>query len=227
MVDQGGPYGLVEFRDSLLQNSKSVGLAGFDKAAYSALYLFTRTTWRGASSYPIYLSGTGGKSPEYGGVHWADSVIYHDKKGPWLSAADGANSIGCANLKGNLTVFNPSGATTGISAKGHDNVLKVVEHRDPIPSAVSVSASGRDFTFTRTSLDLSFPLAMAYDVGGSAVNRFDYAGLSGLVVIPPGEGSAVVRVHPRKTAGGKTATLSIPESRYYSVTDAGSATMRF
>jgi len=217
------PSGTVEFRDVLVSGFKDQAVSGFSKPAYAAaLYRFTRLIVRDIGGVPLYLSGTARPTGDFGGVEWKDVVVQSGRKGPFLTTATLDTSPGVANVRGNITVFDPNGATMDLGAKAHDVDVRATGRRNVPDTTVSISADGLTFTATRTSDALDFPLAVTYEVAGNAVNRLDYAGLPGLIVIPPGAKAASVTVtpHPALRCGGRALTISLTAGSFYRLSGA-------
>ena len=100
---------------------------------------------------------------------------------------------------------------------------------NPSASGVTVVASGAratenpltnaSFTVTRTG-DLTAPLTVAYDVGGTATPDEDYIALPGIVTIPAGTATATIVVTPIDDTiveANESVTLSIHPSPAYAV----------
>jgi len=215
----GPASGQAEFRDVLVDGFRSTGVSGYRKAAYGAAeYRFTNATFRNIGSLPLYFSGTDAGVSEYGGVRFSGTVVHLDRNTSFLSTAEAAGSQGVANLAGDITVFNPYGAQMRLGAKAHDIHLEVRERRQSVASTVSVAATATGFRITRASEDLSFPLAVTYEMAGTAVNRQDYAGLPGVAVIPAGETAVNVTLRTRRRAcDALDVTLTLQESAFYTL----------
>jgi len=204
----GPGAGLVEFKDGLIENQTDTGISGFRKPAYGAAqFRFTRCVIRNVGNVPVYLSGVDPGAREYGGVEWVDTVAENPVNGTVLSTGESSDSFGVANLRGQLTVFDSKRPfTLGLTSilglvlgsKAHDISL-MVSHRGAQPqSTVSVAASGKSFVISRSSSDVSFPLAVVYEAPGG--------NLPGAAVIPPG--AANVTVTPVLPAGCIQMSLS-------------------
>jgi uncharacterized protein (DUF1800 family) len=95
------------------------------------------------------------------------------------------------------------------------------------PNADTSGSNPGVLTVTRTG-DTSAPLAVAYTVGGSAVNGIDYQGLPGSVTIPAFESSAAITVTPNPTlsqASSSTVILTLNPGTGYSLGASGPATV--
>jgi len=222
----GVPRGAVEVHNSLFENFKGTGVSGSAKPAYDSLVRFVSSTWREIGTYPFYLSGTSTTGAwEYGGVEWRDAVVYHSGSGPFLSTAEHSDSLGCANLKGNLTIFSADPVRMDLGAKAHDISLELAAKGAPAPVSVRIEAGQSSFIVTRISDDISYPLAVCYVTAGTARNRTDYAGLSGLVVIPAGETAADIPVF-FFMKGDRSIAVSLAPRPAYTIEGRGTAELR-
>ncbi|WP_166356434.1 hypothetical protein [Phytoactinopolyspora limicola] len=199
---RNGVTGKIEVRDSLLNvEPASSAIGSFNNDANGVEMHFTRNTvWNwgnAAQSYePIVVSS--GLQQAFGGLIFDDLVFVTDQPPLLLRAhreaqydPDGTATL--TNVHGTITVVNPHGVDvdTGenppvdydltVRTAAADNRAKVKV------TAQSSSVSGGDdaqLVFTRAGGDASTPLAIAYDVSGSARERYDYGGLSRVAVIP-------------------------------------------
>ncbi len=91
----------------------------------------------------------------------------------------------------------------------------------------SGNANG-EFTFTRSGTDLRAPLTVAYGVGGSAVNSFDYVFLPGTITIPAGASSVKLPLLPNpdlQAEGTDTVVVTLTPNAAYTVGSSASATV--
>lgn len=232
--------GTIELRDCLVQTAPGSGSLGvFEKKANGTQLKLVRTVWWNLGNiyerYPPFAFMGGGLVPlsdSYGGAEWIDNLLITDQQTPFLQAVrEKEGTGGLANLRGNVTVVNPNGVTVDWGMNPHDNDLDVVALSAPAPTTVSVRADrstvaaglSAQLIFTRESDDVSAPLAVAFHVGGTAVERFDYAGLSTFALIPPGERSVSVPLITRRvpqSRGRRTIVVVVDRHVSYSVSGA-------
>ena len=118
------------------------------------------------------------------------------------------------------TIGTPSGATLNIA----DNEPTVTVTASD-PNAAEPNDTG---TFTITRTNTTGNLTVNYTVDGTATSSSDYSALSGSVIIPNGQSSAVVTVVPiddPTVEGSETVTLTISTSPYHFVGLPSSATV--
>lgn len=206
------PGGVIEVRDALIHPTPLAGSVGvFHNKAYDGLQVrFTRTgmwSWdtERVGFGPISIGPVHGDIvPEYGNVAWTDSSLFTNIENPFLHAyLEPPDSLGMANLQGDLTVVNPPAIPEAdYGASPHDIGLDVTALTAAPTQTVRVTATPRriragrsaTLTFHRTTADLSDSLAIAYELSGTAVRRYDYEGLPGVAVIPAGRSSVNVRL---------------------------------
>lgn len=160
---------------------------------------FTRTGDLGSPlTVGFTVGGTAAANEDYGWlleeVTFAAGVATADV--PVSAAADGVydpgETVTAAVAAGaGYTAESPTPATITIADTVAVSVAKVTD-------AVEGGAVGA-FLFTRTG-DTSQPLTLSYGVSGSADPAADFISLSGTVVIPAGDASAIVYLTPREDA---------------------------
>ncbi|MFI7226240.1 right-handed parallel beta-helix repeat-containing protein [Nonomuraea angiospora] len=168
------------------------------------------------------------KAVEFGNINWTDCVIHSNQANP-LVIAPPVTGTTCKNLTGSITAYvtSPNNATAMSLGTGASVTLTVNEQAAPV-TTVSVAASSgsvahggsADFTFTRSGTDLSKTMAVVYSMSGTATHRYDYDGLSGVVVFPPGQPTAKVTLKTRRPdagTGARVATLLIGLSDAYTI----------
>ncbi len=109
-----------------------------------------------------------------------------------------------------------------------DGSLPKVKVRAASPKASAVDGTKGIFLFTRDG-DSSVPLAVNYQVEGTAVGGIDYKALSGIVAVAAGSGSAKVKVRAKPTAedaGKKTLRLSVLPGEGYGLDDPAAAKVK-
>ncbi|SEM47084.1 right-handed parallel beta-helix repeat-containing protein [Nonomuraea pusilla] len=205
---------------------------------------FTRTAiWNDAYSragkyQPIALVAVAGPdvAKKFGGVTWTDCVINTNQRNPLIAGYPYVNDSqsACTGLAGNLTAYLPAptgSPTLNVPAAGNTLTIEqfqapnVKDSVTPMPQ-VSVSASADavrrgdtvTFTFTRGGGDTSRTMAVAYSTTGTAEERYDYDGLSGMAIFKPGEATTTVTLRTRRPDLGndtRTVILEILHSDAY------------
>jgi len=222
------PVGVLEVRDCFIARDSS-GVSGtvgvFNKSAEGTHLLMNRVCLEdmntSADTYPpITVSdtkpdGSGIPPAEYGGMTFNDVALVTSHHDPFLAAWESTGTSGLANVHGNLTVIAPVAASTSdvtqdLGSLPHD-VDHAVSPRLTAPATtVALAASTSTvnvgdtivLTFSRASADVSLPLAVRFYGEGTAVERFDYAGLARVAVIAPGAISTTVSIPTRRTQAG-------------------------
>lgn len=237
----GHPGGSVEVRDSFIQTSPySTSLAAYQKDAAAASLTFTRTAvlnWGNQDGLyePITLLGIA--EEDYGGVTWTDCSLITNQPGPFLAVhKENAAGAGVRALHGNITVVNPNGATMSLGVDPTDVTL-AVRALTSVPAttvgitAVDTTVNAGDLitlTFSRTSADLVAPLAVRYSLSGTAVERVDIDGITGMVIIPPGATTvqSTILARPQSgISGTRTATFTLTPTLGYSIGSASGVTV--
>jgi uncharacterized protein (DUF1800 family) len=129
-----------------------------------------------------------------------------------------------------LVELAPGAYTVQVSGVGDTTGVSLVEVYDLTPASlplVSITASKAtsdesganpgEFTFTRAG-DTLTALTVAYTVGGSAINGFDYPFLSGSVTFPAGAGTVRVPLSPNpdvQNEGNDTVVLTVAAGAAY------------
>jgi len=243
-----GLKGLVEFQDCLFESKNGYGL-DYHAPAYTGtdnpegnnpnkvFARFTKCFWRHTANayHPLFFEGTKWTDPnytipEYGGVEFIDCVLETTKSGPFIVAENGTNSLGIANIRGNITVINPNGATMMLTSKAHDIHLNVTEIKTPAATTVDVISNMPDaserkkiigtFTISRTGADLSLPLAVSYTLKGTAAQATDYKILKGYVMIPANEISVTDTIYPLTDLideNTETAVISLNSASFFTL----------
>ncbi|MDX3104618.1 hypothetical protein [Nonomuraea angiospora] len=205
---------------------------------------FTRTAiWNDAYSrpgkfQPIALVAVAGPdiARKYGGVTWTDCVINSNQRNPILAGypVAGDAQSACAGLSGNLTAYLPvptGSPTLNVPAAGNTLTIEqfqapnVKDSTTPMPS-VSVAASAGQarpgdavtLTFSRAGGDNTRTMAVAYSTTGTAEERYDYDGLSGVAIFKPNETTTKVTLRTRRPDRGadtRTVILEILHSDAY------------
>ncbi|MEU6411998.1 right-handed parallel beta-helix repeat-containing protein [Microbispora sp. NPDC046933] len=180
-----------------------------------------------------------GTATQFGNIDWTACVIHSNQANPLLVAPPVSGTT-CTNLTGDITAYvtAPNNATAKSLGAGANVTLTVNELTDPnadqsptpkttvsvAPASATVAHGGSvDLTFTRSSTDISRTMAVVYSMTGTATQRYDYDGLSGVVVFEPGKTTAKVTLNTRRPdsgTGARVATLLIGLSDAY-VVDAG------
>lgn len=249
-ADSDSPTGTIEVRDSFIYNTPRAGCLGvFANQAYGAVQVkLTRTTfWSWGTTVGTYRPIAIGPRhtmsadpiPEYGNVTWTRCSMFTSVSNPFLTAhLEPAGSLGMANLQGDLMAVNPNVTPDEYyGAQPHDIGLAVDAGLSAPAQTVTVIASptvvpagqSAALQFRRSSADLSRPLAVAYDVSGTAVQRYDYTGLGLVAVIPAGQTFVNLPLKTGRPDGGtgtrtvRVAIQSFPAA--YTVGSPGVATV--
>ncbi|WP_166350099.1 hypothetical protein [Phytoactinopolyspora limicola] len=218
---RNGVTGQIEVRDSLLNvEPASSAIGSFNNDANGVEMHFTRNTvwnWGNAAQDLKPIDIQAGTQQAFGGLIFDDLVFVTDQPPLLLRARsspahDPGGTATLANIHGTITVVNPHGVDveTGDNPPVDYDLTVQTEsvglRADVTVTAQSSSVSGGDdaqLVFTRAGGDASTPLAIAYDVSGSARERYDYGGLGRVAVIPSGASQVTV---PVRTFGRRQAT---------------------
>lgn len=226
------PGGTIEIRDSVIRNDHGTGNLGFWRHSASGAHITVRrcVIWNwglGAGTYrPITFNS--GDATSYGGVTFDDTVLATDQASPMINVIEAAGTH-LENVHGRLTVIGPASVTTnyGAAPVAVDPTVTAVAataNSGALGSTIAVSPASRTitpgspatFTFTRTGGLTTRPMAVRYSLGGTARHRTDYAGVSGIVVLPAGATSATVTIATRSDAiAGSTIVPAITAMPFY------------
>lgn len=182
----------------------------FERVAFTALRDTPRT-----DPFVKVWSGMVNVLPEYGNVGFTDCVVLGDLDGPFLAGMEGAGDPMLCNVSGNLWAIRPQQPiieTTGASKdidldiRPTDGAATVV-----VTSDRRLVRAGETATVTvrRLGDDLAAPLALHYDLTGTARHRVDYDGLPGVAVIAPGQRAVTIPVRARDTAATTPRDLTL------------------
>jgi len=222
------PTGRVEFRDSLIRKSSVAGAVGvFAKAASGPALVFTRTViWDVGNTVarwlPVTIAAVRGTTTtvtgEYGGVAFSDSLLLADTTGDSLTVdAEPTGTLGLADVTGTLAIANPNGVTTDYGSSPSGVTLMTPAMVSYPSTQVSVAASAATvtagdpvvITFTRTSSDVQWPLAVVHtSAAGTAVPGVHFDIVSQSVVFAPSAATAQLVIQTRAQAGS-TAPVTI------------------
>jgi polygalacturonase len=129
-VRDGGPGGVIEFKNVTVDGTTTSGLRIEDKAAGRALVRLVGCTFKNTArqgGHPLYLAHRGVKTTrKNGGVEFVDCTVEDDRDRPFLVADEPAGQS-VRGIHGNVTVKNHHGAKMSLGAKPVDVDLKV-EH---------------------------------------------------------------------------------------------------
>ncbi|TAF30474.1 MAG: right-handed parallel beta-helix repeat-containing protein [Cytophagales bacterium] len=257
--------GVVNFNQCLVENISEVGL-DLHNSAYAGTNLpigsnpnfafvrFKQCVFKNlANDYdtPILLTGTKHNSPikdilEYGGVEFIDCVLEDSKNREFMVALNGLpNSLGVANIKGNITVVSPFVARRDLDINPHDITLTTTSITTPVNVITTINASVANaseinqtagvFTISRSTNQPTIPTAINYQLTGTATQMQDYSLSNGFVIIPPNQNSTTAtylplqdkEVEPSETIIANLITnpraLTVPAS--YSLGSPASATI--
>ncbi|WP_427896117.1 hypothetical protein ACQHIV_19495 [Kribbella sp. GL6] len=179
-----------------------------------------------------------GGPADYGNVAFNQLLVMTASTDNVVKAVDSPSGGGLANLSGTLHVVDPNGTTTSYGANP-SNVTLTVDAATALPSSTVTMAMSPasvapgqqiSLTVTRTSGDVSRPLAVTYAVSGTAKARYDYDGIPGVVVIPAGQTSRTVTFTARRFDTGtdtRAATVTLtatPAVSTYTIGTAKTAT---
>jgi uncharacterized protein (DUF1800 family) len=131
-----------------------------------------------------------------------------------VSGNNGSTGVGLVEVY-DITPTTPTGGPESVTLAATD------------PNADTSGGNSGSFTITRTG-DTSASLAVAYTVGGSAVNGIDYQPLSGSVTIPAYVSAATVAILPNPTLAQSptsTVTLTLNASSAYAVGSSNTGTV--
>jgi hypothetical protein len=141
-----GGSGYVEFQNCLIQDVQGPGLYMNSKASYRIPVYFRQCLWRrvakaavgGLPVYPMILADDSStQTPEFGGITFDNSQLDDNLfNRPFLKASAPAASRGCANIKGNLTLWAASGTNMDLGPKSHDISLTVANSLNPATGRV-------------------------------------------------------------------------------------------
>ncbi len=137
--------GWVRFQDCLVDGVQGIGLYCQIKAAYGIGVIFESCTWKnvqenntlGIGNFPLLLTDEITMlANEYGGLRFIDCVVEDQQDRYFLKTTEPPESLGCANLKGNITVINPHGARIDLGPKAHDIDLLISGKRIFLPGKI-------------------------------------------------------------------------------------------
>ncbi|HEX6681171.1 MAG TPA: right-handed parallel beta-helix repeat-containing protein [Candidatus Limnocylindrales bacterium] len=221
---RGPATGSVVFRDCVFDAADSTGTVNlygtrgydglvttFERVAFHAL----RATDR-VDPFVKVWSGMVTVLPQYGNVHFRDAMVQGDLAGPFIAGMEGPGDPTLSNVEGTIWAIEPrqpivetTGAAQDINLdiRPDDGVAKVGLICNRSDASPGESATVR---VHRTGDDLSAPLVVRYDLGGTARHRVDYDGLPGVAFIAPGQREADIPVHVRDNAvRGTELTLTL------------------
>jgi len=138
-VADGGPQGLIEFRNCTIENTRQYGLCVYDKSADGVRLRFVNCKWNNVATSnrlpgkdktgaPLLVTVL---KPERikknGGIDFIDCAVYDRRDRPVLLAEDAGADIGVHDLKGSIRVWNPFGARMGLVCRPFDVDLNLIE----------------------------------------------------------------------------------------------------
>jgi len=232
------PGGSIEIRDSLFTTRVGSGNLGLYHRSSSGIDLTFRrcVLWNWGNTFvthrPVMINAgrSDGSLPitNYGGIVIDDCLLATDQVSPIVKAT-GPTTSHLTDVTGLLTVVGPSTVTAdyGTAPTGVTLALPAVAASPSfgaLGATVSVSplsasitpGSPITFTFFRAGGLTSRPLAVRYNLGGTASARVDRAGLSGAVVFPAGATSVTVTVTtPASATAGTTIVPTVVSEVFY------------
>ena len=175
------------------------------ESASSTATIFAVSPDNGTKAVVYGFSGPSSADPSTAGFPLSRLVQADD--GSFYGLADDANSTFIYRLDVNV----PSVTLTA-----------------PVPDVTAGSGSRGRFLLT-LSAPWPHDLTVAYTVSGTATPGADYKALKGLVTVPAGQTSAIVRVNPGATLGGtakKTIKLTLVPGAGYAVGSSAAAKVK-
>ncbi|MHC5061000.1 MAG: right-handed parallel beta-helix repeat-containing protein [Planctomycetota bacterium] len=127
---ESGPGGLIEFKNCTSENIAYSGIYAIWKLTSSMKLRFSdcklQNVARKSKESPIGLELTSKDTiSQTAGVELINCYVYDKKKRPFLKIIDTKSGKGICDVKGNITVFNPYGATIDTGAYRKEVPLKV------------------------------------------------------------------------------------------------------
>jgi len=125
-----GPGGLIEFRNCTSEDITYAGIYAIWKLASPMKLRFSncklQRVAKKSKESPIGLKLISKETvSQTGGVEFIDCYVYDGKKRPFLRIIDAKPGKSVHDVKGNITVFNPYGATIDTGAYSKELPLKV------------------------------------------------------------------------------------------------------
>lgn len=240
-----GAGGTVELVDSYLHVAPySCALAVHPKDAFGeslALQRNVSVNLGNLSGHYEHISLLGATNPDFGGIEWQDCLEVSDQTTPLVDAhVFDPYPATIRGLRGSMTAVNPHGAPLDLGPKT-DDIALAVRHLTAVPPAMvqvrAVSHAVRrgdpiELIFSRQTSDTSLPLAVIFQGSGEAMERLDYAGTAGMVVIPPGKSSVRVTIPTRDRGAlfplesrSRPVTFMIQPNPTYGIADKAEATV--
>lgn len=242
------PGGTVEIRDCLVKTVTGSGSLGvYRKSSAGTQLTLTRTVfWNWGNQFlvnrPIIISAD--KSTitnpivNYGGVTFNDCAIITDQDPPLIRALEPATGSRLSEIHGTLTMFGPQNAVLDYGSAPQNVDLAVTSVLVPGPAnafGASVSVSPEQMTvvagepielvFSRNGGLLSAPLAIQFTVDGTAIERKDYYGVGGTVVIPPHQSTVTLLIPTRTSASTGSVRTTIVQTPFYTTTTSAARTI--
>jgi chitodextrinase len=238
----GGLTGNVKFERCMVENSQWSAVA-VKKPAYGFLASFNDCVFVNISqnknpayNSPIFIEipDYHNPCPRYGGVVFNNCLLTYSSNLSILENFSSSNSPGIGNVKlNNLTVINPGSIST-IKTDGGSNYLDTScvfnfhKFNSPPSTTVAFKASNSSLcecndsmsvlTATRSSDSLNFPMAVFYDLAGTAGQDSDYLLMNGGMVIGANETVQTDTIFARKgdlTESIKSIALALHSSTLF------------
>ncbi|MBI1789740.1 MAG: right-handed parallel beta-helix repeat-containing protein, partial [Acidobacteria bacterium] len=139
-IGDGGPRGLVEFRDCVVENTEGYGIKVQDKSSTRARVRFVRCTLRNtainrqyrAAWTPLWLHVNDPKlTSKPGGIDFADCSIEDRRDRPAITVEEHSSDYGLFDVTGRIRVLNPFGVQTRLGKKQEGVTLEAVAADSP------------------------------------------------------------------------------------------------
>ena len=172
-------------------------------------------------------------TPSVGNISINGLFIREEKKKPfWLLEGDKndgwsvddviiINGLVISPLQEEQGILNTTEARYGINTTfKYQNATSTPENLISIELKSKNISRGSNsfFTITRTAKDISYPLAIEYEISGTAKNMDDYDLLHGFVIIPSNSTSVDIPINTRiKNDVNKTLTITLLKTANYNL----------
>ncbi len=192
--------------------------------------------------FPIFTNryDYGSTLPPQGRLAITGLLVVEDRDEPFFRlAGSSADNWSIDNM-----TISDARIVTPYTGEGIDNVqnktlgpgtsLDFTQDTTAPPTSLSVSVgaetvargSATSVTVTRSSRDVTYPLAVDYTIAGTADNFDDFDGLHGFVIIPANSTSTTIPIVARDKCGMReTVTITLSESNRYDVDAADSVSV--
>ena len=160
-------------------------------------------------------------SPTLGGIHFDNVLIQYDTDYSFFRVFSASTLAGIENITGHFTIVEPNGNSPILNGNGTQNNIEFTyTNQTSLPetivnidvieqNAVECTQQAGEILFVRNSNNVSYPLGISYEIGGSADNGNDYHYLPQGIVIPSGANSKKIEILARQDDMEEDAEMAI------------------